>query len=227
MTSPEPRSDLSESVRMSLSALADGRAEDADKAIAAWSHDAQARQTWHAYQLIGDVLRSDDLSASADHDEAFLLRLRQQLAKEPVVLAPQILVAPRASAAPVTASKRLGRRWSAAAAFAGVALVGGVVWTLQRQSADAEQLAKSAAPVGGGTVIVSQGAGAWGLPAGQRVGIGTPAGGKPERLAAQEAQEWHMLDERDLRDARLQSYLRAHRGGAAVGARVEPVGLGQ
>jgi sigma-E factor negative regulatory protein RseA len=225
MTFPEPRPDLSESARMSLSALADGRADDADRAIAAWTHDAEARQTWHAYHLIGDVLRSDDLAVSADRDEAFLLRLRQQLAKEPVVLAPQILVAPLAAQAP--APKRLGRRWSAAAAFAGVALVGGVVWTLQRPSGDSEQLAKSVSPVGGGTVLVTQGAGTAGRPAGQLVGISPLPSGNPERLIAQEPQEWHMLDERDLRDARLQSYLRAHRGGAAVGARVEPVVLGQ
>ncbi|TXC65488.1 hypothetical protein FSC37_03410 [Piscinibacter aquaticus] len=45
-----------------LSALVDGEAgrEDVAKATAARRSDAELRRTWHAYQLIGDVLRSDD-----------------------------------------------------------------------------------------------------------------------------------------------------------------------
>ena len=45
--------------------------------------------SWHAYQLIGDVLRSEDLAAEPAADEAFLVALRARLADEPVVLAPQ------------------------------------------------------------------------------------------------------------------------------------------
>lgn len=66
-----------------LSALVDGEAADDDvkQACAEWRGDAKARQSWHAYQLIGDVLRSDDLASAAGRDEAFLRRLRARLAK--------------------------------------------------------------------------------------------------------------------------------------------------
>ena len=86
----------SESSRRILSALADGDATDSEaaRAFQAWRDDADARSSWHAYQLIGDVLRSEDLAARPAADESFLVALRARLATEPVVLAPQ----PRADA---------------------------------------------------------------------------------------------------------------------------------
>jgi sigma-E factor negative regulatory protein RseA len=101
----------SDAMRRSLSALMDGRLDDAslDSAFSAWRSDAQARECWHAYHLIGDVLRSDELAARPARDEAFLTNLRSKLAAEPVPLAPgrppgergwrQRLVAPAAVAA--------------------------------------------------------------------------------------------------------------------------------
>lgn len=76
--------------RQCLSAVADGEArnDEVSLACAAWRDDAQARADWHAYALIGDVLRSDDLARSAEADSAFLARLRKRMAHEPVVLAP-------------------------------------------------------------------------------------------------------------------------------------------
>lgn len=71
-----------------LSALADGQADALPRACQAWRDDAKARQTWHAYHLIGDVLRSEDLAHKPAHDAAFLASLRDKLAAEPVVLAP-------------------------------------------------------------------------------------------------------------------------------------------
>ncbi|MDE2275926.1 MAG: sigma-E factor negative regulatory protein, partial [Burkholderiales bacterium] len=73
-----------------LSALADGEggAAAVDRACRGWRDDASARQKWHAYHLIGDVLRSDELAAPRGRDAAFLGALRQRLAAEPVVLAP-------------------------------------------------------------------------------------------------------------------------------------------
>ena len=38
-----------------LSALADGESQAADRACKLWRDDAQARRTWHADHLIGDV----------------------------------------------------------------------------------------------------------------------------------------------------------------------------
>lgn len=80
----------SESLRQSLSALMDDRIDgrDADRACTAWRTQSDARECWHTYHLIGDVLRSDELAVSPQRDEAFLVALRGRLAQEPVPLAP-------------------------------------------------------------------------------------------------------------------------------------------
>ena len=95
MSQPDSDRSPSESHRRILSALADGDATDSEaaRAFQAWRDDAEARSTWHAYQVIGDVLRSDDLATEPAADESFLVALRARLAVEPVVLAPQPRVA--------------------------------------------------------------------------------------------------------------------------------------
>ena len=126
----QPDSDRSnsysgESNRRILSALADGDATDSEaaRAFQAWRDDADARSSWHTYQLIGDVLRSDDLAVEPAADEAFLVALRARLADEPVVLAPQ----PRVEAEPIalpaavnasTAAARSRGRWQGPVAMA-------------------------------------------------------------------------------------------------------------
>ena len=102
MSQPDSDRSLSQSNRRILSALADGDATDSEaaRAFQAWRDDADARASWHAYQLIGDVLRSDDLAAEPAADESFLAALRARLADEPVVLAPQ----PRIESEPVPVS---------------------------------------------------------------------------------------------------------------------------
>ena len=74
-----------------LSALADGELEPAAtlQICAQWQRDAAARASWHAYHLIGDVMRSDDLAADTAHDASFLKAVRVRLAAEPAVLAPR------------------------------------------------------------------------------------------------------------------------------------------
>ncbi len=68
-----------------VSALADGqlRGEEFARAVDAVAGDAQARATWHAYHLVGDVLRSSEL-ASRDTGTDFLARLQARLQHEPV-----------------------------------------------------------------------------------------------------------------------------------------------
>src|SRR5512143_2981266 len=75
----------------SLSALSDGECDVSAVAWAcsAWRDDVGLRSSWHAYQLIGDVLRSEDLAGHPSHDAAFLAAVRERLAREPVVLAPE------------------------------------------------------------------------------------------------------------------------------------------
>jgi sigma-E factor negative regulatory protein RseA len=123
-----------ESRRQWVSDLADGRLDAAalDRACRAWADDAEARRAWHAYHLIGDVLRSEDLAADARHDAAFLEGFRQRLAAEPVVMAPV---------------RRRHPSWLApVAAAAGFVAVAGVVVVLRQ-----------AAPVPGAGPQMAQG----------------------------------------------------------------------
>jgi sigma-E factor negative regulatory protein RseA len=116
-----PDSDRSSSRRI-LSALADGDATDSEvaRAFQSWRDDPDARASWHAYQLIGDVLRSDDLASEPAADAAFLVALRARLATEPVVLAPQPRMQEEAVAQPVAAnaSARTRTRWQGPIAMA-------------------------------------------------------------------------------------------------------------
>ena len=102
-----------------LSALADGEADALEKACGQWRDDVQARKTWHAYHLIGDVMRSEELARPAKSDANFLAGVRARLAAEPVVLAPApVLVAPA----------RRRQAWLIpVAAAAGFAMVAGVL----------------------------------------------------------------------------------------------------
>lgn len=120
MNRPAPAPD---SPRHWISDLADGRldGEALTGACRDWAADGEARRTWHAYHLIGDVLRSEDLASDARGDAAFLAALRTRLAAEPVVLAP--------AAAPA----RRRQVWLApVAAAAGFVAVAGVVVVLRQ-----------------------------------------------------------------------------------------------
>jgi len=113
--SDEPSSD---DARRWLSALADGDADAAENACRLWRDDPAARQAWHAYHLIGDVLRSDELARAPARDAAFLAGLRERLSAEPVVLAPD---------APAPRAPRRQAWLMPAAAAAGFVAVAGVL----------------------------------------------------------------------------------------------------
>ncbi len=124
-----------------LSALADGRADALDPACAHWRDDAHARRDWHAYHLIGDVMRSEDLACNAAGDAAFLAAVCARLAAEPVVLAP--------AAAP----QRRRQPWLVpVAAAAGFALVAGVLVVTR--------LAQPGAPGDAGSLVAQEAAAA-------------------------------------------------------------------
>lgn len=187
--------------RQLLSQLVDGELEAADvrRACSLWREDADLRDRWHAYHLIGDVLRSDDLAAAPDRDESFLASLRGRLAQEPVVLAPQ-------PAAPVAAPVRGWRRAFAApmAVAAGFMAVAGllVVTRLAGPQTDAvsSSLAatEAARPVAAAAPVAAGPAGSEGF------------------VAVQDA--------RLIRDARLDRYLSAHRQYGADSAFGVPAG---
>lgn len=112
----EPNATAPSPWRAELSALMDGDRQAADGACRAWSDDASVRADWHAYHVIGEVLRSEDAACSAARDARFLGRLRERLAAEPVVLAP------------VPVPVRARRAWMAPAAVAaGFVAVAGVL----------------------------------------------------------------------------------------------------
>jgi sigma-E factor negative regulatory protein RseA len=97
-----------DSAKERLSALADGEVDGADPAAlcAGWAGDEAVRRDWHAWHLIGDVLRSEDLASDPRRDRQLCAAIRARLRQEPVVLAP----------APVAAGHR--GRWAVGGAIA-------------------------------------------------------------------------------------------------------------
>jgi len=120
MTNPASRPAETDAARHAemLSALADGEidAEQVHLGCRIWREHAEVRRTWHAYHLIADVMRSEQLSSAPVRDAAFISALRGRLAAEPRVLAPQPL-----------RSYAIGRRWAAAGAVVGGAAVVAVI----------------------------------------------------------------------------------------------------
>jgi sigma-E factor negative regulatory protein RseA len=194
--------------RQALSDLMDARIDPAGAALvcAQWRSSAAQRADWHAYQVIGDVLRTADLAPrGADHDDAFLKSLRARLAVEPVVMAPSLSVsqaAPRArdhafaesAPMPSSPSERPGNprghqgpsAWrSAVSAAAGVMVVMGVVGLLRG---------------GGGQDLAS-----------------APTATAPHVPAAGVTPVLVVNDQRMLRDPRLDRYLQAHQQVGDVG----------
>jgi len=177
-----------------LSSLMDGEADASAvlKVSVLWRDDPAARSTWHAYHLIGDVLRSDDLASPPAHDAAFLAALRVRLAAEPALLAPS----------PVPAAVPLRRRqaWLVPASVAaGFVAVAGVLLVMRLSAPE-----PAAAPVLASRSVTANGV--------QRVDT-SPAASPLLVLSGAPG------DARVIRDAQLDAYLRAHRdmrGGAAA-----------
>lgn len=186
-----------------LSALADGQADAALAASlsAAWRDDPAMRERWHAYHLIGDVLRSDDLAACG-HDAAFLKRLRSRLEQEPVVLAPSAAGAAAAPSVRATAGGRVARRWATPAAVAaGFVAVAGVL-TVTRMPVS---------PDAAGPQLVQA------VPAPNVSGVAGLVG--PVAVVDTAPQE-EAIGGVLIRDARLDRYLSAHKqfgGSSALG----------
>jgi sigma-E factor negative regulatory protein RseA len=202
--------DLGQGTADDLSALVDGElaSSDVDRACARWHTDPQARATWHAYQLIGDVLRSDDLTSAPGHDRDFLATFRQRMAQEPVVLAPSPVVP---AAAHRTIPFRRSLRTSMAIAAGFVAVAGILVVTQVPRSAESSAVASvdlPAAMQGAGTAVRPV------VVAGTAVAVSGVAG--VERRGTEG--ESVVLDGQFIRDARLDEYLAAHKkfGGSSA-----------
>jgi sigma-E factor negative regulatory protein RseA len=183
-----------------LSALADGEAGALAEACALWRSERSARARWHAYHLIGDVLRSDELASPPGRDAAFLDGLRERLAREPVPMSPVAAAAPGV-AAPAGARSRLGWRAPAAVA-AGFVAVAGVLVLLQRPAGNV--------PAAAAPSLAAAPADRPALPA------AAPAARENRLAAASPAEPRLVLSGGLLRDPDLDAYLRAHQ--AARGA---------
>lgn len=192
-----------ENLRAQLSALTDGELEEAavSRVCAAWRDDAACRSAWHSYQLIGDVLRSDDLASDAAADTAFLQGLRSRLAAEPVVLAPQRMPVAAIDVPARRVNAGRSKRWAWIApstVAAGFAVVAGVLWMTRSPQIDAPAVA-AAAP------------------------SSPPSSVAPAEAAVAEASiEAPVLIANGslIRDARLDRYLAAHKqftGSSALG----------
>lgn len=171
MSQPDSDRSSSDSSRRILSALADGDATDSEaaRAFQAWRDDPDARASWHAYQLIGDVLRSDDLAAAPAANRDFLAALRVRLADEPVILAPVALAEERRVAPPAVAQGAglalLRGRWQAPLAMAAgfLAVIGVLNVAGPFRHGGNAALASNGAPASGPVLASATSANAGGL----------------------------------------------------------------
>ena len=215
-----------------LSALADGalHGEEFGQTVDWLTRDADAQTQWHAYHVIGDVLRSPELARGAA-DMDFVARLQSRLACEPLPNlvdmpdAPVVRAQPAATVSRVTpiraavaqqAANADVFRWKAVAGFASLAAVAAIGWS-------------SFAGVGGATsdaVLAAAPAAASASAAGtvQLVSATTaPAGGASAGHAAPFAATVPVLlagsdtPQVMLRNPRLDEFLAAH-GQATAGS---------
>lgn len=186
-----------------LSALLDGDTDASQTAqlCRQWRSDPELRRDWHAYHLIGDVLRSGDLATPSARDEQFLQGLRARLAQEPVVLAPLPKPAEPSPAAkdtgqlvalPLERGRRL-RRWVAPVGIAaGVVVVTSAVLVLRPLD-----------PAGAGSTLAA-------APAITSVTLQPTFGSTPATAPPQDSDTLR-LDRDTLQQAQLERYLSAHR----------------
>ena len=141
--------------REQLSALADGQLDDeAFEQALQFAHEEDGRASWQLYHLVGDVLRSPELAHHADNG-AFLQRLQQRLADEPVPGRPvqESLQAAVPLQVPVVAEAANASvfQWKMVAGLASVAAVAVVGWSswssLQSAQSGTAMAVLSSAPV--------------------------------------------------------------------------------
>ncbi len=194
-----------------ISALADGALAGADftRALDRLATDDEALGRWHAYHVVGDVLRSTELAACTG-DLDFVARFQQRLAQEPAL---QPLPEVQPTVPPVIAVRRQEAanagvfRWKAVAGLASLAAVAAIGW-------QSWQVAAPGSAPAGGAVMASTVPETSGL---QQVRADMPLELPAERDATSvaasdtDAQATPVM----LRNAQLDELLAAH--GRAVG----------
>ena len=142
--------------REQLSALVDGELQGEELAQALqFATQDEGQSTWQIYHLVGDVLRAPELARHQLGDQPMVMRLREQLAQEPLsphgrlakampvvqqVVLPETAVAANSSVF----------LWKMAAGFASLAAVAAIGWSslagLQGGGTSGAQLAAAPAP---------------------------------------------------------------------------------
>lgn len=176
-----------------LSALADGELDQAGStaSCSAWTRDTQLRADWHAWHLIGDVLRSEDLASDPRHDRAFCAELRSRLQAEPVVLAPASALA-RSPRRGDERQVRRGRWTTAGAIAAGLVLAVGTFAVVRPgDSPRTERIAQADTPAATAAAPAAE------------------VDSQPVAIVA---------DSKIMRDAQLERYLEAHKQFAGTSA---------
>ncbi|BEP63008.1 sigma-E factor negative regulatory protein [Variovorax sp. V213] len=198
-------------VREQVSALADGhlQGEDFARAIEAVCADDEAHRAWRAYHVVGDVLRAGAHSPCSDGN-AFLVRLQQRLAAEPVAAAAPVVAPAQVSVHAVRhkadAANEPVFRWKLVAGAASLVAVAAISWTLVGNGA--------AVPSQGAQMAVQQQPAANSVLAAAATGNQSPAAAPltPTRVVVGSGSPQIML-----RDPRLDQLLEAHQqaGGAS------------
>ncbi len=141
-----------------VSDLADGRlhGQEMARAVSYLGDDEAALRTWHAYHVVGDVLRSPDLALG--HDSAFLKRLRVRLQDQQIeapVLQPEPLLGAQAAANDSVFT------WARFGAAMSVFVVAGAGWLAYegRDKADAPALVQAAPSAQPGRAVALAGSG--------------------------------------------------------------------
>lgn len=203
-----------------ISALMDGEFDPDELAALLDEADTSGRPLWDDYHLIGDALRSDELTLPRS-ESAFMASFAARLDAEPHLLAPTALA--DAQAATAAGAKAVGSRGTrinpflrvrrvlptAAAAAAVAALSWVVVPRLQDHPAGGAQpqvLAQTAAPAASGSSLTRVA-----LSQQPQAAVAANGAGVPNDVIV-------------LRDARLDQYLAAHQqyAPAPIGQSVSP-----
>jgi len=192
--------DSSDKLREQVSALLDGQlhGDDFARAVEQVCGRDELRGTWHAYHLVGDVLRSGEHVACQD-STAFVSRFRERLAAERVQ--PVVATVSTVDALSEAANEPVFR-WKLVAGLASVAAVAAIGWSWTGGGLQGSAGAQLAQQQGAAVPVVASSAG--------------PAAAPPTtatRVLVGEGQTPQLM----LRDPRLDALLEAHQqaGGAS------------
>ncbi len=185
-----------------VSALADGElhGEAFARAVDTLATDTAARESWHAYHLVGDVLRSAEL-ASPSNGADFVARFRARLQHDPAVVVPVPASLPVLDDMRGAQARLAARRESANTPGFGWPLLAGVA------------------------SLTAVAAIAWNVLGG--VGHTASAGAELAQAAPQQPQQTQSEATRPvmIRDARLDELLAAHRQAGGASALQMPAGF--